>query len=234
MSKELEATSGCNLQKKNSVSVTEMLSGDRIDRMNIVGIEEKVAKLNSNSDITGKYVETVNQFVKLHKGSSALIFTDGSVCSGSVGSGACAAVLHPLLDPEETGISTNAVGKKVSSSQCEIEGIILGIELAIHYLKTCQSGSDSGRIFVFCDCDYAIDAVDRKLESVRYPDIFKRLTDVQAQLKATDKYVSLVCIPGHSGITGNYLANENSRKLAQSIASGNTDAADEIVANEME
>jgi len=44
-----------------------------------------------------------------------------------------------------------------------------------------------GRIFVFCDCDYAIDAVARKLESVRYLDIFKRLTDVQAQLKAVDK-----------------------------------------------
>jgi len=30
--------------------------------------------------------------------------------------------------------------------------------------------------FVFCDCGYAIDTVDSKLESVRYPRIFKRLT----------------------------------------------------------
>ena len=95
-----------------------------------------------------------------------MTFTDGSVCGGSVGCGACAAVLYPLLDSEETMISTKAVGKKVSSSQCEIEGIILGIELAIDYLKTCQSGLNIGRIFVFCDCDYAIDAVDRKLSLI--------------------------------------------------------------------
>ena len=41
------------------------------------------------------------------------------MCGGSVGCGACAAVLYPLLDSEETMISTKAVGKKVSSSQCE-------------------------------------------------------------------------------------------------------------------
>ena len=70
--------------------------------------------------------------------------------------------------------------------------------MAIDYLKTCQSGLNIGRIFVFCDCDYAIDAVDRKLESVRYQGIFQRLTDVQAQLKAIDNFVSLVYIPGHS------------------------------------
>jgi len=104
-------------------------------------------------------------------------------CAGSVGSGACAAVLYPLLDSDETIISTKAVRKKVSSSQCEIEGIILGIEMAIINLKTCESYTDSGTIFVFCDSDYAIDAVDRKLESVRFPGVFKRLTDVQAQLK---------------------------------------------------
>jgi len=109
MSKELEkATSCCILQKRIMVSVTEMSSEDRIGRLNI-------AKPSTNPDIISKYVEAVNQFVELHKGSSALTFTDGSVSSGSVGCGACAAVLYPLLDSEETMISTQAVGKKVSS-----------------------------------------------------------------------------------------------------------------------
>jgi len=39
---------------------------------------------------------------------------------GPVGSGACAAVLYPLLDTEEVVSSTKAVGKKVSSEQCEV------------------------------------------------------------------------------------------------------------------
>jgi len=90
---------------------------------------------------------------------------------------------------------------KISSSQCEIDGIILGLEMAMTYLKTCQSCTDSGRILVFYDSNYAIDVIDRKLEAVRYPDFYKRLTDVQSQLKAMDKYVSLLYIPGHSGIT---------------------------------
>jgi len=71
MSKELEkATAGCILQKRITVSVTEMSSEDRIGRLNI-------AKPSTNSDITSKYVEAINQFVKLHKETSALTFTDG-------------------------------------------------------------------------------------------------------------------------------------------------------------
>jgi len=62
-----------------------------------------------------KYAETVDRFVKWQKGSSVLIFCDGSVCSGVVGSSACAAVLYPLLDSQQMIISTKAVGKKVSS-----------------------------------------------------------------------------------------------------------------------
>jgi len=64
-----------------------------------------VEKANSNSDTTLKYVETVDCFVKQQKGSSVLIFCDGSVCSGVVGSGACAAVLYPLLDSQQIRLS---------------------------------------------------------------------------------------------------------------------------------
>ena len=35
-------------------------------------------------------------------------------------------------------------------------------------------------------------------------------------------------IPEHSGITGNDLADEKAREVAHSIASGNTDATDNI------
>ena len=172
MSKELErAISGYRVQKRITLSVTEFLSDDRICRAILTGTGEKVEKANSNSDTTLKYVETVDRFVKQQKGSSVLIFCDGSVCSGVVGSGACAAVLYPLLDSQQTIISTKAVGKKVSSQQCEIEGIILGIEMAVNYFNTFQACTENVRIFVFCDSEYAIDAVDRNLESVRYLEI---------------------------------------------------------------
>ena len=223
---------GCpSCRPTNSVKAlkafAEVMSADRIFRRHIDGIEGKVVKaffllsgdielnpgpanftlctLNIRSIL--QYVDTVNQFVKLCKGSSVVIFSDGSVCNGPVGSGACAAVLYPLLDTEEVVSSTKAVGK-VSREQCETEGIIHGMEIAINYLNAYQSNKGSGRILVFCDCESAIDTVDRKLVSVRYPEIFKRLSAIQSQLKEMDKYVNLEHIPGHTGIIGNDLVDE--------------------------
>ena len=42
------------------------------------------------------------------KGNSLMIFTDGAVCGGSVGSGSCAAVLFPLTRAEEVQVETCA------------------------------------------------------------------------------------------------------------------------------
>jgi len=69
-----------------------------------------------------------------------LIFTDGSVYSlgsaGLVGCGACAAVLFPASQ-ENCGlqIKTHAVGTRVSSEKCETEWVLLGMEMAIQYMK---------------------------------------------------------------------------------------------------
>jgi len=69
-----------------------------------------------------------------------LIFTDGSVYSlgsaGLVGCGACAAVLFPASQ-ENCGlqIKTHAVGTRVSSEKCDTEWVLLGMEMAIQYMK---------------------------------------------------------------------------------------------------
>ena len=53
------------------------------------------------------------------------VFTDGSVYSGRIGCGACsAAVLLPENeDGDDFAIKTRAVGVRVSSEQCEIDGM---------------------------------------------------------------------------------------------------------------
>jgi len=64
-------------------------------------------------------------------------------------------------------------------------------------------------------------------------EISNRLINVQLQLKVMDKYVNLVYIPGHSGITGNDLADEKARKLACSISCGNTEATENVTVSDV-
>jgi len=68
-------------------------------------------------------------------GSSVMIFSDGSVCGGSVGCGACVAVLFPVSQTDPVQVDTFAVGSTVGSLKCEIQGVILGITMAIKYFE---------------------------------------------------------------------------------------------------
>ena len=64
-------------------------------------------------------------------GSSVMIFSDGSACGGSVSCGACAAVLFPVSQTDPVQVDTFAVGSRVGSLECEIQGVILlGITMA--------------------------------------------------------------------------------------------------------
>ena len=83
------------------------------------------------------------------KGFRVMIFTDGSVCGGIVGSGACAAVLVPISDNQEVQVRTSAVGCKVSSFECEVEGIILGVNMAIEHFHVSVPRTVVEEVYVF-------------------------------------------------------------------------------------
>ena len=74
-----------------------------------------------------------------------MVFTDGAVYKGPVGCGACAAVFIPLLGDEEQYTISKAVGKKVYSLTCELEGIILGLEISLDYFR--RSNNRKPRVF---------------------------------------------------------------------------------------
>ena len=101
----------------------------------------------------------VNTFVQLHSGKSLLIFTDGSVHNGSVGCGACAAVLFPLSLNEDHITSVEPIGKNVSAVICEIYGIILALKLAVNYCGSSKIKKAAQSIFVLCDSSVAIDMI---------------------------------------------------------------------------
>jgi len=68
----------------------------------------------------------VDRCLERHWGNAVQMFTDGSVCNGSVGCGGCAAVLIPPHQEEERRISTYPVGRNVEGITCEIHGVVRG------------------------------------------------------------------------------------------------------------
>ena len=74
-----------------------------------------------------------------------------SVCGGSVGSGACDAVLFSAGDDDNNQPQgeTQAVGSKVSSFECEVEGVLLGIRMALKYFENCQYINPVEYVFIF-------------------------------------------------------------------------------------
>ena len=67
-----------------------------------------------------------------------MVLTDGSVWSRSVGCGACAALLVPVCGEEDQYHDSKAVGKRITSFTCELEEIVLGLELAVNYFRFCK------------------------------------------------------------------------------------------------
>jgi len=65
-----------------------------------------------------------------------MIFTDGSICDGTVKNDACLAILSQVSDDQEVQVRTVALGCRVSTSECEVEAIILGISVAIQHHQT--------------------------------------------------------------------------------------------------
>jgi len=153
------------------------------------------------------------------------VYTDGSVYSpdtaGLVGCGACAAVLFPKSAGNcEPQIKTQAVGTRVSSEQCEIEGVLLGMEMAIQHIKEINIRGVTESIYILCDCQRAIDMFVRPGWLSRHPEILERVLGICEQLKDMSCVVKLVKILGHAGITGNVIADCEAKEAAKKIVAG--------------
>jgi len=125
----------------------------------------------------------------------------------------CAAVLFPLTEVEEVQVETCAVGSRVSSLDCEVEGIALGVTTALKYFGQYVSRNSVEEIYVFCDCASAVDSVD-KMQFRTRPDIFNKFQDIINQVQDLSIKVTLVKIIDHSGIPGNDIADSLAKEVA--------------------
>ena len=127
----------------------------------------------------------------------------------------CAAVVFPIGANEEIFTITSAVGTKVNSLVCEINGIILALEMwkNVGPIHDCKDKKQIKSIYVFSDCVSAINTVASNSELNRYPDVHQKLQSLQHQLSDISVLVNLVNIPGHSGITGNEMADRKAKEV---------------------
>ena len=99
----------------------------------------------------------------------SVIFTDGSVCGGVVGCVYCA-----KGSEDEFLVKVKEVGCNVSSDRCEIEGIILSLEIVIPLIAEGHAQGQNECTYILCDCQKAIDAFTVHSEFRKYSEIWER------------------------------------------------------------
>jgi len=164
-------------------------------------------------------IQEVNDFINANVGKSVMVFSDGSVYDGLVGCGACAAVLIPQGD-DVVITESKAVGKKIDSVSCELEGILLGLRLIVEYFNSADCRRSKESVYFFSDCVFSIESVVKRTSVREHYEIFERLIALEAELLQNNIDVSFAWIPGHSGIKHNDLADSLAKDTAHDIQTG--------------
>ena len=122
VSRQLDrAISGCQLIKPECI-IPENYTVTQADNITFFNTTEFCRIRSISGSFSAHQSEAVSLIMEHCVGFSVMIFSDGSVCGGSVGCGACAAVLFPVSQVDPVQVDTFAVGSRVGSLECEIQG----------------------------------------------------------------------------------------------------------------
>ena len=116
----------------------------------------------------------------------------------------------------------------VNSLECEIEGIVLGMELVLEYIYDQSPLTLFSTIHILCDSKSATDSVTMLSSGIRSHNI-KNLESLLKQLSVLSVEVKLVNILGHSGLEGNDTADKLSKDVAHQLYRGEITALNNII-----
>ena len=227
MSKQLSrCLEGCSVSTRSSSPSSAVYSSPKVSLISVV--TRGSANFHERSLQEQKEdIDEVKDFINSKAGKSVMVFSDGSVYKGSVGCGACAVVLVPLGN-ESLITDSKAVGMKVDSVSCELEGILLALKLIVDYFNNVAGRSDKDSVYIFSDCVYAIESVVKRLSVRDHCEFYHRLISLEDELIQFDVAVHLAWIPGHSGVIYNEMADSLARDTAYEIYTGRLSASNVV------
>jgi len=161
--------------------------------------------------------EICEKFIIHVKDNCTTVYTDGSVYRGTTGCGACSAILFLPGADAATHKESKAVGKMVTSTECEIEGILLGMDMILDTLDQQRTAVHSEKtVYLFCDSISGIEAVNNPNSSLSSYNI-TRLNRMCEQFSTSGVKINLLHILGHTGIPGNTTADMHAKDTAYKI-----------------
>ena len=117
-------------------------------------------------------------------------------------------------------MESNSVVYKINysdSTTCEIEGIVLGLEMSVQYYKERIQKRKQEVVYILSDCTAAIDMVIHRSGFLKLADLYNRLKRVQNSLSDLNISACIIWIPGHHGIAFNQCADRLAKQLAYDI-----------------
>ena len=135
-----------------------------------------------------------------------VVYTDGSACPnpGKIGLG----VSYAIGSDTYTFEKPIGIGSNITAELC-------GINFALEKLMSINTGNSS-RIFIFCDCQHAIDLVLGKITTNHSFDVVREAKENLEKLRSRIQ-VMIKWVPAHVGVEGNEKANTAAQSAAKKV-----------------
>ncbi|XP_035696811.1 uncharacterized protein LOC118430208 [Branchiostoma floridae] len=145
---------------------------------------------------------------------TTVVFTDGSSL-GNPGPTGCSAVIYEHWGRTEP----YTVKKPVAAKSNNYEGELQGLHLALSTLSKRERSEE--RVLILCDCKAAIENVITTHQVDAYNDLVNNIRQKLHEMKQKRVNIQIEWCPGHMGVAGNELADEQAKLAAEEARNSN-------------